>query len=176
MRARVLTTLRRLARFLSSPPMVRACCVSLDFAILANQSPNLRLLGWVARRRCLFLAGRRSGHAGEFTLMNYRLTGEFRTPFRVLPSLEELSPFKLELVLRLRADIPEANYGSNITVSVPMPRGARFVCMCLCVRTYVFSKFLGTRVLCRFRASCPWSLAQQWSECRGELGRSWAGG
>lgn len=49
-----------------------------------------------------------SGHSaivfifvGEFAVMNYRVTGEFRAPFRVFPFLEETSPFKVELVVKV---------------------------------------------------------------------------
>lgn len=59
---------------------------------------------------------------GEFVVLNYRCTGEFRAPFRVLPSIEEISPFQLEVVIIVRADIPESNYGANVAVSVPVPR------------------------------------------------------
>jgi AP-4 complex subunit mu-1 len=33
--------------------------------------------------------------------MNYRVTGEFRAPFRVFPFLEESTPYKVELVLKV---------------------------------------------------------------------------
>lgn len=59
---------------------------------------------------------------GEFVALNYRCTGDFRAPFRVLPSVEEVSPFQLEVVVVVRADIPETNYGANVSVSVPAPR------------------------------------------------------
>ena len=59
---------------------------------------------------------------GEFVVLNYRCTGEFRAPFRVLPSVDELSPFQLEVVVVVRADIPETNYGANVTITVPVPR------------------------------------------------------
>mmetsp|Transcript_4356 Transcript_4356/g.14448 ORF Transcript_4356/g.14448 Transcript_4356/m.14448 type:complete len:465 (+) Transcript_4356:75-1469(+) len=59
---------------------------------------------------------------GEFVVLNYRCTGEFRAPFRVLPSVDELSPFQLEVVVVVRADVPETNYGANVTVTVPVPR------------------------------------------------------
>lgn len=32
---------------------------------------------------------------GEFVVMNYRVTSEFRPPFRVFPLVEELSPYKV---------------------------------------------------------------------------------
>jgi hypothetical protein len=34
--------------------------------------------------------------------MNYRVTGEFRAPFRLFPFVEETSPYKVELVLKVR--------------------------------------------------------------------------
>ena len=34
--------------------------------------------------------------------MNYRVTSEFRPPFRIFPVLEETSPYKIELVLKVR--------------------------------------------------------------------------
>ena len=39
---------------------------------------------------------------GEFVVMNYRITSEFRAPFRIFPVLEESSPYKIELVLKVR--------------------------------------------------------------------------
>ena len=38
---------------------------------------------------------------GEFVVMNYRVTGEFRAPFRLFPFVEETSPYKVELVLKV---------------------------------------------------------------------------
>lgn len=64
---------------------------------------------------------------GEFVVMNYRITSEFRAPFRVFPFLEETSPYKVELVLKVRADIPETNYGCNVVVKFPTPRNASTV-------------------------------------------------
>mmetsp|Transcript_13003 Transcript_13003/g.17410 ORF Transcript_13003/g.17410 Transcript_13003/m.17410 type:complete len:468 (+) Transcript_13003:30-1433(+) len=61
---------------------------------------------------------------GEFIVLNYRCTGDFRAPFRVLPSVEELSSFQLEVVVIVRADIPDTNYGANFTITVPVPRTA----------------------------------------------------
>jgi len=59
---------------------------------------------------------------GEFSVLNYRVTGEFRMPFRLFPVIEEVSPYKLEMVLMIRADIPESNYGTNVTIRIPVPR------------------------------------------------------
>jgi len=59
--------------------------------------------------------------------MNYRITGDFRAPFRVFPVIEETSPHKVELLLKVRADIPENNYGANVTIRFPVPRNAATV-------------------------------------------------
>lgn len=61
---------------------------------------------------------------GEFVVLNYRVTGEFRAPFRVFPSIDEVSPYKMDLTLRVRADIPETFYGANVVVTIPVPRAA----------------------------------------------------
>jgi AP-4 complex subunit mu-1 len=59
---------------------------------------------------------------GEFTVMNYRITSEFRTPFRIFPFFELVSPTKVELEVKVRADIPEQNYGANVLVEFPVPK------------------------------------------------------
>jgi AP-4 complex subunit mu-1 len=64
---------------------------------------------------------------GEFVVMNYRVTSEFRPPFRILPTLEEQSQYKVELVLRVRADIPEKNHGSNVVIRFQVPKTATTV-------------------------------------------------
>lgn len=61
---------------------------------------------------------------GEFTLMMYRISSEFRTPFRVFPLFDLVSPFKIELIIKVRADIPEANYGGNVVLQFPVPKTA----------------------------------------------------
>jgi len=64
---------------------------------------------------------------GEFAVMNYRITGEFRAPFRIFPFLEESSPYKMELVIKARADLPDQNYGGNVQISCAMPKTASSV-------------------------------------------------
>jgi len=64
---------------------------------------------------------------GEFVAMNYRVTSDFPTPFRVFPVMEESTPYKLELTLRVRADIPEKAHGSNVVVRFPVPKTASSV-------------------------------------------------
>lgn len=59
---------------------------------------------------------------GEFTVMNYRLTGAITQPFRVVASMEVQSNYKAELTIRIRADIPTNTHGLNVLVKVPVPK------------------------------------------------------
>jgi AP-4 complex subunit mu-1 len=61
---------------------------------------------------------------GEFVLMNYRVTGDVRPPFRISPSFEQISPTQLELFIRVRADIPQRNVASSVKVMFPVPSKA----------------------------------------------------
>lgn len=58
---------------------------------------------------------------GEFIVLNYRMTGEFKAPFRIFPSIEEVEPNKLELSLHVRAEIPDNHFGANVSIEVPLP-------------------------------------------------------
>lgn len=59
---------------------------------------------------------------GEFVVLNYRITADFRCPFRISPTIEETGPYKLDIICVVRADIPEANHGTNVVIRVPLPR------------------------------------------------------
>ncbi|CAE7376065.1 AP4M, partial [Symbiodinium sp. CCMP2456] len=59
---------------------------------------------------------------GEFAVMNYRITGDFRVPFRIFPFAEQQTPHKLEITIKVRADIPESNYGGNVQISCMIVR------------------------------------------------------
>ena len=59
---------------------------------------------------------------GEFVALNYRMTGEFRTPFRFFPSIEEVGPKKLEITVMIRAEMPNNHFGANVTVEIPLPK------------------------------------------------------
>jgi AP-4 complex subunit mu-1 len=58
---------------------------------------------------------------GEFVVLNYRVTGEFATPFRIFPSLVEVEPTKLELSVMIRADMAHNHFGANVSVEIPVP-------------------------------------------------------
>jgi AP-4 complex subunit mu-1 len=59
---------------------------------------------------------------GEFAAVNYRITSDFRTPFRLFTTVEVVSEFKLDFICTIRADIPDANYGSNVVIRIPLSR------------------------------------------------------
>jgi len=66
---------------------------------------------------------------GEFAVMNYRITGDFRAPFSIFPHVEQMSPTRLEISIKIRADIPETNYGGNVQVTCMLPKSAA-TCSC----------------------------------------------
>eukprot|EP00039_Didymoeca_costata_P001126 m.49951 g.49951 ORF g.49951 m.49951 type:complete len:448 (+) comp10641_c0_seq1:128-1471(+) len=62
---------------------------------------------------------------GEFTLMNYRISGntQHALPFRVVLSFEDTRGYgSTDVIVRLDCDIPSKSHGSNITVRVPLPK------------------------------------------------------
>ncbi|KAL0476885.1 AP-4 complex subunit mu-1 [Acrasis kona] len=64
---------------------------------------------------------------GEFTVMNYRVHGKYDLPFRIYPYVDRQSPYKLEVVIKVRADIPSSSSGSNVVVRIPVPKTAQTV-------------------------------------------------
>jgi len=58
---------------------------------------------------------------GEFVVLNYRITGEFSTPFRIFPSIEEVEPKKIEITVLIRAEMAHNHFGANVVVEIPMP-------------------------------------------------------
>ena len=59
---------------------------------------------------------------GEFTVMNYRVTGDYKMPFRIFPYVEQVGPYKLEAIIKIRADIPKKSHGSNVLIRIPVPK------------------------------------------------------
>lgn len=64
---------------------------------------------------------------GEFVVMNYRMSTEFRPPYAVTASYEIVGPYKAEVTLKIRSDYPERNVGQNVQIKVPTPRAATSV-------------------------------------------------
>ena len=61
---------------------------------------------------------------GEFVLMNYRIASFSKLPFRLYPSIELVASDRVDIHIAIRADLPDQNYGSNMVVSIPVPKGA----------------------------------------------------
>lgn len=59
---------------------------------------------------------------GEFSLMNYRMTSEFKPPFRVYPMVDESSPFKAEVTVKLRSDYPSTVTANTVCLRIPLPK------------------------------------------------------
>mmetsp|Transcript_12624 Transcript_12624/g.15907 ORF Transcript_12624/g.15907 Transcript_12624/m.15907 type:complete len:481 (-) Transcript_12624:153-1595(-) len=59
---------------------------------------------------------------GEFVVLNYRMTGEYRAPFKIFPSIEETGPKTFEISVLIRAEIPDNHFGANVTVEIPLPK------------------------------------------------------
>ena len=49
---------------------------------------------------------------GEFLVMNYRINGDYSTPFRIYPFIDELSQYKLQLTLKVRANFPADHFAT----------------------------------------------------------------
>lgn len=49
---------------------------------------------------------------GEFLVMNYRINGDYQTPFRIYPFIDEISQYKLQLTLKIRATFPPDHFAT----------------------------------------------------------------
>ena len=58
---------------------------------------------------------------GEFAIMNFRSTSEFRPPFYLHTSVEEMTPYKVEVLVKLKADFPPDKKASTLQVKIPLP-------------------------------------------------------
>ncbi|THU53111.1 hypothetical protein C4D60_Mb10t10980 [Musa balbisiana] len=58
---------------------------------------------------------------GEFAAMNYRMTQEFKPPFRVNALIEEAGQLKAEAIIKIRADFAASVTANTITVQMPVP-------------------------------------------------------
>jgi AP-4 complex subunit mu-1 len=64
---------------------------------------------------------------GEFTVMNYRVTGEnatraFTMPIRIFPHVEMISENRVRVEIRIRADLDKSSHASNIYLRIPLPK------------------------------------------------------
>ncbi|KAG2698548.1 hypothetical protein I3760_07G155500 [Carya illinoinensis] len=58
---------------------------------------------------------------GEFPVMNYRMTQEFKPPFRINTLIEEAGPLKAEVILKVRAEFSSSITANTILVQMPLP-------------------------------------------------------
>ncbi|XP_078432610.1 clathrin adaptor complexes medium subunit family protein [Wolffia australiana] len=58
---------------------------------------------------------------GEFPVMNYRMTQEFKPPFRINALIQEAGAMKAEVIIKVRADFPSNITANSIMVQMPLP-------------------------------------------------------
>ncbi|CAG7898714.1 unnamed protein product [Brassica rapa] len=58
---------------------------------------------------------------GEFPVMNYRMTQEFKPPFHVNTLIEEAGRLKAEVIIKIRAEFPSDVVANTITIQMPLP-------------------------------------------------------
>ncbi|KAK9743401.1 hypothetical protein RND81_03G236500 [Saponaria officinalis] len=58
---------------------------------------------------------------GEFPVMNYRMTQEFKPPFRINALIEEAGALKAEVILKIRAEFLSSATANTILVQMPLP-------------------------------------------------------
>jgi len=59
---------------------------------------------------------------GEFTVLNYRINGDYLAPFRVFPFVEEISASKIDVTIKIRACYEKEIYASYVNVKIPIPQ------------------------------------------------------
>lgn len=58
---------------------------------------------------------------GEFVLMNYRISKDFVLPFSIFPFINQDSKYKVELLVKVKCDLPAENYAKLVTVKFSVP-------------------------------------------------------
>lgn len=59
---------------------------------------------------------------GEFSVMNYRMTQEFKPPFRINALIEEAGPLKAEVIIKIRADFLPSVTANTVSVQMAVPK------------------------------------------------------
>jgi AP-4 complex subunit mu-1 len=59
---------------------------------------------------------------GEFVLMNYRIKGEYQTPFKIFYFVDEITPYKFDFTIKIRALFSEKQFGSNLLIKYNLPK------------------------------------------------------
>jgi len=59
---------------------------------------------------------------GEFVVLNYRISDDFKIPFRITPLIDELDPKKYDVTIRIKMDTNDKIHGSHVIVRLPVPK------------------------------------------------------
>jgi AP-4 complex subunit mu-1 len=59
---------------------------------------------------------------GEFLVMNYRINGDYQTPFQIYPSVSEVTPYKIHFTLRIKATCPSDKTASQVIAKFNLPK------------------------------------------------------
>ncbi|TYH65199.1 hypothetical protein ES332_D06G039100v1 [Gossypium tomentosum] len=59
---------------------------------------------------------------GEFPVMNYRMTQEFKPPFHINCLIEEAGHLKAEVILKVRAEFPSNITANTVVLEMPLPK------------------------------------------------------
>ncbi|CAM8936506.1 unnamed protein product [Rhodiola kirilowii] len=59
---------------------------------------------------------------GEFPVMNYRITQEFKPPFRINTLIEEAGALKAEVIIKINAQFPSKTTANTVVVQMPLPK------------------------------------------------------
>ena len=60
--------------------------------------------------------------AGEFVVMNYRINNDYEQPFRVFPFIDELSHYKIQFIIKIKASFSVEKFAYQIVVKFSVPR------------------------------------------------------
>jgi AP-4 complex subunit mu-1 len=64
---------------------------------------------------------------GEFVVMNYRIRGEYQTPFMIFCVVDEVTEYKLDFTVKIRAMFGEKQFATNATVKFNLPKNTTSV-------------------------------------------------
>lgn len=59
--------------------------------------------------------------AGEFVVMNYRMTRDFTLPFKIFPFINQENAFKIEFLVKVKCELPAENSAKLVTVKFTVP-------------------------------------------------------
>ena len=64
---------------------------------------------------------------GEFIVMNYRISREFTHPFKIFTFLNQESPYKIELTIKVRCELPKEYNAKLVAVKFTVPESVSSV-------------------------------------------------